>query len=281
MSNLFRIQPTGRLNAGHFLRKVIPGSFSYTNASTRDVVVTADKRDTQLTGAANNGFDFSIKAYRIVDADINASQIIYSPVATLPDNTYFPTKNFNKTLDISKGQINSSNISSYLANAAIGSAQIMDASITSAKIGKAEINTANIANAAIKTTNIEDANITTLKVQGGAITVPLSAYTAGSIGVPSGVTFTTIQTLVIPSISSTESTVLIVNFGAQDSGVDPTTEMLLTDGITTYFDGPHSGGFTITITLPPLTSKTLSLNATGGPNCTVVTRFITVMGSRR
>ena len=99
-------------------------------------------------------------------------------------------------------QITASNVSTYIASAAIGSAQIADAAITTAKIGDAQITNAKIGDAAITTAKIGDAAITTakigdaqitnakigtaavdtLKIAGQAVTIPVSAYTAGSSG---------------------------------------------------------------------------------------------------
>lgn len=70
-------------------------------------------------------------------------------------------------------QINSGNIGTYIASAAIQSAQIADAAITTAKIGTAQIATANII----------DANITNLKVANGAITGGSGADGSGSASV--------------------------------------------------------------------------------------------------
>lgn len=58
------------------------------------------------------------------------------------------------------GQISSSNITTYIANAAIGNAQIGNAAITSAKIGTAQVLAANIANAQINTLHVGPDQIT-------------------------------------------------------------------------------------------------------------------------
>ena len=64
-------------------------------------------------------------------------------------------------------KINASNVSTYIANAAIGNAQIDRASVNKLKV---------------VTADIQDASITTLKVDGNAITVPVHAYNPGDIG---------------------------------------------------------------------------------------------------
>jgi hypothetical protein len=60
------------------------------------------------------------------------------------------------------GQISSSNISTYIAGAAIGTAYISNAAITNALI----------ANAAITSAKIQNAEVGTLKIAGNAVTVP-------------------------------------------------------------------------------------------------------------
>ena len=99
-------------------------------------------------------------------------------------------------------KIDSNNISTFMESSAIGSAyigkaaiktaHIDNAAITSAKIGYGEIKTAHIDNAAItsakigygeiKTAHIDDLQVDTLKIAGNAVTIPVSAYTAGSTG---------------------------------------------------------------------------------------------------
>jgi hypothetical protein len=80
------------------------------------------------------------------------------------------------------GQISSTNISTFIAGAAIGTAYISNAAITSAKIQDAAITSAKIQDAAITSAKIQDAAITsakignaeigTLKIAGNAVTVP-------------------------------------------------------------------------------------------------------------
>lgn len=89
-------------------------------------------------------------------------------------------------------KITPENVSTYIADAAIGSAYIGQAvidwthiefsSITSAHIGEGTIRGSNIGNAQIRTAHIQNAAVTTLKIQGQAVTFPVSAYIPGSIG---------------------------------------------------------------------------------------------------
>ena len=77
-------------------------------------------------------------------------------------------------------QITPSNVTTYIANAAIGNAQIDRASVNKLKV---------------VTADIEDASITTLKVNGQAITVPVHAYNPGDIGFysPGTLSWVTVQ----------------------------------------------------------------------------------------
>lgn len=85
--------------------------------------------------------------------------------------------------------ITSANISTYIAGAAIGTAYISNAAITnalianaaitSAKIQDGEITNAKIGTAAITSAKIGTAEVDTIKIAGNAVTVPVSAFTAG------------------------------------------------------------------------------------------------------
>ena len=93
-------------------------------------------------------------------------------------------------------QITTSNVSTYIANAAIGTAQIANAAIGTAQIANAAITQAKIGNLAVGSAQIADASITnakigtaaitsakigtaeidTLRIAGNAVTVPAAAY---------------------------------------------------------------------------------------------------------
>lgn len=83
-----------------------------------------------------------------------------------------------------------------IANLAVDNAKIANAAITSAKIGDAQITSAKIGNA----------EVDTLKLAGQAVTIPVSVYTAGSIGAY-GSAGQTIQTL---SITSTGAPIFVL-----------------------------------------------------------------------
>jgi hypothetical protein len=126
-----------------------------------------------------------------------------------------------------RNPITPSNVTTYIANAAIGNAQIENAAITTAKIGTGQITaatiadatitgakianatiaSANIANAAITdakiaalavgTANIVDLNVTTAKIGNLAVTNIASVYTAEAISAGTSGTWTEIQSVSI------------------------------------------------------------------------------------
>ena len=99
-------------------------------------------------------------------------------------------------------------ISGKIADAAIITAKVADLAVATAKIADAAITTAKIADAAIGTAKISDLNVTTLKVANQAITIPVSAYTATGVSLPSGGAWVTIQTI---SITSTGAPIFLTN----------------------------------------------------------------------
>lgn len=77
-------------------------------------------------------------------------------------------------------------LAANIKDAVITGAKIADAAIGSAKIADAAIISAKIADLAVTTAKIEDLNVTTLKIQDQAVTIPVSAYTAGLVSLLSG-----------------------------------------------------------------------------------------------
>jgi|GEM_PF-6967770 len=157
------------------------------------------------------------------------------------------------------GQINSSNASTYIANASIQNAQIGDLAVD------------------------------TLQIKGNAVTVPLAVYTAAGSG-----TAATIQTLVIPVISTTEPTQLIISFGfcattvgSGGGAADYRTCFLNVNGSAIFFDycidansdAVGAWGATILYTLPINTSITLTMTLNVEAN--VTSRYITAISAKR
>jgi hypothetical protein len=134
--------------------------------------------------------------------------------------------------------ITSANISTYIAGAAIGTAYISNAAITEALIANGAITNAKIGNAAITSAKIQDGEITnakigtaaitsakigtaevdTIKIAGNAVTVPVSAFTAGSVALNSALVWETVQSVSITTSGSrvfvaTAGTAISVSFG--------------------------------------------------------------------
>jgi hypothetical protein len=135
--------------------------------------------------------------------------------------------------------ITSANISTYIAGAAIGTAYIANAAITEALITNGAITNAKIGNAAITSAKIQDGEITnakigtaaitsakigeaevgTLKIGLNAVTLPLSAFTAGTARNTVINTWQDIQTI---TITTSGSRVFITSAGSAIAGsVDP------------------------------------------------------------
>lgn len=95
-----------------------------------------------------------------------------------------------------------------IAAATIGSANIQDAAITSAKIGDAQIITAKIA----------DLQVDTIKIADNAVTIPVSAYTSGSISTfNSGPYYMDIQSVTITSLGQPISILSSCVFASLDN----------------------------------------------------------------
>lgn len=96
-------------------------------------------------------------------------------------------------------QLDASNISTYIAGAAIGTALIANAAIGTALIADAAIATAKIADAAITTAKIGNAQVATLQLAGQAVTIPVSAYSTTLSSAPTDGSYGTIISCTIAS----------------------------------------------------------------------------------
>ena len=114
-----------------------------------------------------------------------------------------------------------------IVDAAITSAKIADAAITNAKLDRAsankiQIDTADIVDAAIKTAKIADLNVTELKIANGAVT----NYTAASDTSGALITFVdcvgTYTDVLQVSITIASSSSLVILYGAIDTSLDST-----------------------------------------------------------
>lgn len=91
-------------------------------------------------------------------------------------------------------RITAANASTYIANAAIGNAQIGNAAIGTAQIQNLAVGTAQIANAAINNAQMGSLAVDTINLAGNAVTIPVSAFSAGYISI-SASAWTTVQSL--------------------------------------------------------------------------------------
>jgi hypothetical protein len=187
--------------------------------------------------------------------------------------------------------ITSSNVTTYIDNAAIGNAQIANASITNAKIANATILAANIAdgnitnakiaNAAITNAKIGNAAVDTLQIAGNAVTIPVSAQGTSSCqtaatdfgGAPVALVVCATGKDTHSSTGSTTLTVtMTVRRNSTTSGVIKTITVAtkpVGDGtdITQVLDG--TGAWVIRDT-PGAGSHYYHVSITGGTNCSIL-----------
>ena len=195
----------------------------------------------------------------------------------------------NKTGFASISSINSGNVSTYIANGAIGNAQIGDASISNAKI--------------------VNASVDYLKIQGNSVTVPIATYNAGPLTNGGG----TICALGLPVLP--EDTNYIVNIGgdcsiSMNSAIaSNAVNVTLTDNagntyyakswvsgtynasiICYYTVSPGAKAASVLITVPANTYKVLYLNgigakatnpSTGGSASQIQNSYINAVAYRR
>ncbi len=144
-------------------------------------------RSTTITVPAN--MRRAWRRYQVTMGNTEASVRFWSPVVirATPGATLITPNSITGNLvvanSITSREVDT--VSLGAVNAWIGTAAIVNASITAAKILDATITTAKIANASITNAKIANLSVDTLKIAGNAVTVSVSAYTAGLI-VPSG-----------------------------------------------------------------------------------------------
>jgi len=203
---------------------------------------------------------FGTSKSAIVTCTVNGVYLDTITVVRLEKTTAAAGATVGATIGVNLGgQINSSNASTYIANASIQNAQIGDLAVD------------------------------TLQIKGNAVTVPLAVYTAAGSG-----TAATIQTLVIPVISTTEPTQLIISFGfcattvgSGGGAADYRTCFLNVNGSAIFFDycidansdAVGAWGATILYTLPINTSITLTMTLNVEAN--VTSRYITAISAKR
>lgn len=132
---------------------------------------TASTTSSQTITAAQFGTSKSAT----VTCTVNGSYVDQVTIVRLEKSTAAAGATVGATIGTNlSGQITPSNVSTYIADAAIGNAQIDNAAITSAKIGTAQVLTANIGDGQITNAKIGNAAVDTLQVAGNAITAPVA-----------------------------------------------------------------------------------------------------------
>jgi hypothetical protein len=178
-------------------------------------------------------------------------------------------------------KISSSNISSYMASAAIGTAYIGNAAITTALISNAAITTALIGDAQITNAKIGTAEVSTLSIAGQAVTIPSATsssstsnsltHTYTSSGSPTIVNFAVIF---YPGTYSTG--------GSQDRTFTYPVTVTLQRGSTTIFTFTVIGGDLVTLDIfgvPVVPSKIFTIPYLDNPSSGSVTYTLSVSGS--
>ena len=174
---------TGTNIAGSTITATNIASSTITAAQIAGATITA----AQI--AANTITSGQIAAQTIVAANIAAGTITSGQIAA---NTITASQIASGTITsgqiasgtITSGQIASGTIAAgnMAANSiTVGNAAIADGTITTAKISDAAITNAKIGSAAITTAKIGTAQVDTLQIAGQAVTIPVSAFTVGSI----------------------------------------------------------------------------------------------------
>jgi hypothetical protein len=189
-------------------------------------------------------------------------------------------------------KVTAGNATTFIDNAAIGNAQIDRASVNKLVVTNADIDRASVNKLKVVEADIVDANVSTLKIAGNAVTVPMNSYTSSNINVTQG-TWTTVQSLVIPVLSSLETTSLILAFGfCYTTDYGPFKVRLVSNGVVLYeafwlngysFAGGLQGNANINYTLPTNSSKTITLDVLSGASypCSIDNRYISGFGARR
>ena len=249
-------------------------------AKLADSAVTATKIANLAVGTAAIA-DAAIGSAKIASAAVGSAAIANLAVATghIQDAAIVNAKIGSLAVDSAK-----------IADLAVVSAKIADANITTAKIADANITAAKIADASIGTAKIVDANITTLKIAGQAVTLPSSAYTAGSASI--GTTYVDIQTITYTSTGA--PTAISFSFLMENpNGSNLGFKALIDRNGTTIFE---SGGdvvvlnngaasaFSASITeSPPAGSVTYTLRTkmSAGSGVLAKNRSITVLETKR
>ena len=144
-------------------------------------------------------------------ARVNANTTLIQPgkVVISGSTTLDTWRNATDTTKIEGGKIATNSITAnQIAANAITASEIAGSTITAAKMVAGTITAASgiMADAAITNAKIANLSVDTIKIAGNAVTVPVSAFTATSLGLPDGV-WTTVQQA---NITSSGAPILII-----------------------------------------------------------------------
>jgi predicted phage tail protein len=185
---------------------------------------------------------------RAVDASGNKSAWAGGTSATasavdIPAASITSTQIADNSISTPKLQANSITAAKVGTNEIIAtSANIANSVITTAKIGDAQITSAKIGDAQISTAKIGDLNVTTLKIADNAVTVPVSAYTAGVYTGGGASQTITITATGAPIFILASASVTGASAGSEDPNPVSTGIELKMDGVTiAELTGLYSG----------------------------------------
>jgi hypothetical protein len=214
----------------------------------------------------NNIAANTITAANIAASTITASQIAANTItgSNIAGNTITASNIAANTITASQIAASTISAANMAANSiTAGNAAIADAAVTNAKIADAAITTAKIGNAEITTAKIGTAQVDTLQIAGQAVTIPISAFTVGSIAA-------------FNNLTTSWKTVQEITFTADGSPIYITTSGSATQGtavgIGTYnasfriSRAPASGGTPTGLTTNSVGNPALNITDSPTPN---------------
>lgn len=166
----------------------VKGTVQATNAVFRGLTIQDSSGNVMLTsGNINASYITGLTSGQVsgLGSLATANSVFVGSTVKFADGSTMNTGDFVNRLS----QINTSNISTFIASGAIGNAYIGNAAIDEAKIANAAISSAKIQSAAITSAKIGDAQVNTLKLAGDSVTIHESLYLT-AYGTPNSVMFT-------------------------------------------------------------------------------------------
>jgi len=191
-----------------------------------------------------------------------------------------------QTDDIEEGAITAASeiladnavVQAKLADLAVGTTKLANLAVSEGKIAALAVTSAKIGLLAVEYGNIKDLAVDTLKIANNAVTIPVSAYTAGSITVQTS--YTTVQSLVIEVAADVpvwiSFTCTVINTAGQTEHIDGIKILRTVGGTpTTIYDNVPAVGISILNNF----GIQLPVTFTDIPGAAVVTYSIQLDGS--